>query len=240
MKKKNVLMIALSLCLVAIIAVGGTLAYFTDTTDSKVNTFTTGMVGIEIVDETPVVGGEDFVIGDKDPDTGDITYSEVMPGDVISKVVGVTLDEDSQDAWIAIKVDVTATPAEGSALSPANARAAVWSLIDKQVKTNDWEYQAIAGIDDVDTSRVYYFKNPVAPNFAVQPDPETQEDVKVAVPNILFEKLEIPTEWGNEFAEINFSIDVQAFAVQAANLDDFTAGQGQIDALIESTPALLG
>ena len=39
MKKKNVLMMALSLCLVAVIAVGGTLAYLSDTDGAVTNTF---------------------------------------------------------------------------------------------------------------------------------------------------------------------------------------------------------
>lgn len=39
MKKKNVLMMALSLCLVAVIAVGGTLAYLSDSAGTLTNTF---------------------------------------------------------------------------------------------------------------------------------------------------------------------------------------------------------
>ena len=42
MKKKNIMTAALSLSLVGVIAVGGTLAYFTDQAETKVNAFTTG------------------------------------------------------------------------------------------------------------------------------------------------------------------------------------------------------
>ena len=50
MNKRKLLSLALSLSMVAILAVGGTLAYFTDT-DAKVNTFTVGNIDIELVQE---------------------------------------------------------------------------------------------------------------------------------------------------------------------------------------------
>lgn len=46
MNKRKIMMLALSLCMIAILAVGGTLAYFTDT-DSATNVFTVGNVQIE-------------------------------------------------------------------------------------------------------------------------------------------------------------------------------------------------
>ena len=47
MNKRRILAIAMSLCIVAILAVGASLAYFTDT-DSKTNTFTVGNVSITL------------------------------------------------------------------------------------------------------------------------------------------------------------------------------------------------
>lgn len=47
MNKRKVLTLALTVCIVAILAIGGTLAYFTDT-DSATNTFTLGNVEIEL------------------------------------------------------------------------------------------------------------------------------------------------------------------------------------------------
>lgn len=243
MKKKNILMIALSLCLVAIIAVGGTLAYFTDTTDSKVNTFTTGMVDIEIVDETPNgpvdkdnPDGPQMVTGSKDNATGDITYSEVMPGDVISKTVGVTVNEESQEAWVAIKVDVTATPGPDSNLSIEDAQDAVWARIREQVKPDLWE--EVEGEDEANSSSVFYFKTSVNP---VKYNEQTETYEPEDVTKVLFDRLNIPGDtWGNDFASIRFTIDVQAFAVQAANVDTYDAAKAQIQTLIENTPELLG
>ena len=57
MKKRNLLISLLSLALVAVIGVGATLAYFTDKTDTKKNTFTTGKVDIVLHDMSPEVDG---------------------------------------------------------------------------------------------------------------------------------------------------------------------------------------
>lgn len=52
MSKRKILMLATTLCMVAILAVGGTLAYFTDT-DGAVNTFTVGNIDIELIEKFP-------------------------------------------------------------------------------------------------------------------------------------------------------------------------------------------
>lgn len=49
MNKRKILLLALSLCMVAILAVGGTLAYFTDEA-TKTNTFTVGNVDIDLTE----------------------------------------------------------------------------------------------------------------------------------------------------------------------------------------------
>ena len=88
MNKRKLLMLALALCMVAILAIGGTLAYFTDT-DAQKNVFTTGNVDIDL--------WEDF---------GDNTGSaELIPavGDnnKVEKEIYVTND-GSEDAFVRI------------------------------------------------------------------------------------------------------------------------------------------
>ena len=58
MNKKKILVLAMTLSMVAILAIGGTIAYFTDT-DIQTNVFTTGNVKIDLF--------EDF--GDNNDDT---------------------------------------------------------------------------------------------------------------------------------------------------------------------------
>ena len=87
MSKRKILMLALSVCMVAILAVGGTLAYFTDT-DEATNVFTVGHVDITLE--------EDF--GDNDPETNE----KLFPGkqNAVKKEVKITLGEDSEDSYV--------------------------------------------------------------------------------------------------------------------------------------------
>ena len=50
MNKRKIVLLATALCMIAILAIGGTLAYFTDT-DSATNTFTVGNVEIKLVEQ---------------------------------------------------------------------------------------------------------------------------------------------------------------------------------------------
>ena len=92
MKKKNLLTAALSLSLVAVITVGATLAYFTDTTDAQTNVFTTGNVNIQMTDKTestdPNVKVGEYEYDAQGNQTG-ILYTNVLPGDTLSKKVAV-------------------------------------------------------------------------------------------------------------------------------------------------------
>ena len=87
-----------SLGLVATMAIGGTLAYFNDS-DSKENVITMGKVDISLVEESD---SEKSEVSDNG-----IKYSEVMPGDQLSKDVDVVVEEGSRDAYIAVKIDIT-------------------------------------------------------------------------------------------------------------------------------------
>ena len=75
MKKKSILMAAIAVMLVAVLVVGGTLAYFTDA-KSATNTFTMGNVAITL-DETNV----------NDPQGARVTENtyNVYPGAVVTK-----------------------------------------------------------------------------------------------------------------------------------------------------------
>ena len=90
MNKRKIILLATALCMVAILAVGGTLAYFTDT-DEKTNVFTVGRVDITLK--------EDFgntVEGTEDRDT------QLMPGkeNAIKKEVQILLEAGSRDSYV--------------------------------------------------------------------------------------------------------------------------------------------
>ena len=96
MKNKKLLTAAVSTALVAVVGIGATLAYFTDS-DETTNIVTMGHVDITLTEEEEDVPGEGLV------------FNDVMPGDVLDKTPIVTLEEDSQDAYIRMKMDIQAT-----------------------------------------------------------------------------------------------------------------------------------
>ena len=91
MSKKSLLVLAVTLSMVAILAIGGTLAYFTDTTDVATNVFTVGDVEIELIEEF-------------DPNN-----AVLMPGskttNAINKDVWVE-NTGASDAWVRVKLYV--------------------------------------------------------------------------------------------------------------------------------------
>ena len=94
MTKKNILSIVVALALVAALAVGATLAFFSDE-DTATNTFTMGKVDIDLKESDN--GGETWT------DDG-LTFDKLVPGDTTPKMAKVTVAEDSNDCYIAMTV----------------------------------------------------------------------------------------------------------------------------------------
>ena len=90
MKKKTILVAAIAVMLVAALVVGGTLAYFTDKSDAKVNTFTVGKVKIGLTE-------------DKWNAADDHT---LVPGASYAKDPTITVEKGSQDAYVFLKLDL--------------------------------------------------------------------------------------------------------------------------------------
>lgn len=100
MTKRKLLTGALSLSMVAILAVGGTLAYFTDT-DSKDNVFTTGNVEIDLTEDFAKEEGKDFA--KLVPATGSAQNDTLQNG--IKKEVFVT-NTGSEDAYVRVHIAI--------------------------------------------------------------------------------------------------------------------------------------
>lgn len=95
MNKKKILVLAVSVCLVAILAIGGTLAYFTDDDEVK-NTFTMGGVEIDLFETDE--DGEREQVG--------LSYAGVVPGIAYDKDPTVE-NKGSLDAWVRVNVTLT-------------------------------------------------------------------------------------------------------------------------------------
>lgn len=104
MKRKLVLGAAVA-ALGALLAVGGTLAWFTDT-ETAANVITTGKVDIKLTEAVPAnpVGGSVAA-----NENGGYTYAGITPGSVLDKKPEVALENGSNDAWVRVQVEAAAT-----------------------------------------------------------------------------------------------------------------------------------
>lgn len=86
--KKKIIALCLVIALAATAVIGGTLAYFTDTTEAKVNEFTVGNVDIDLTE--PAWEGD----------------ATLMPGVSYDKDPTITVGEKSQDAYVFLKLEM--------------------------------------------------------------------------------------------------------------------------------------
>lgn len=203
MNKKSILTAAVSLSLIAVVGVGATLAYFSDSTGTAKNVFTTGLVNIELVDETDSDAAMTGQVPGVPNEEGGVTYTDVMPGDNLSKIVGATILDDSQPCWLGFKVSVSSTSPLKETVEQEVVNL-VWDSVQKTAQTDpNW-------IVSVEGNDLYCYRTV---------ETVYNEEDPVANRVLLFNGIQIPgAEWDNRFAGANFEIDVKAAAVQTANL----------------------
>ncbi len=192
MTKKKTAILVSALALIAVIVVGGTLAYFTDK-DARQNVFTLGKV-----DGTLTEPGETT----RDDGTIGKDYTNVKPGDALDKAPYVTLDTKSENAYARVKVEMKDI-AGGKALSGALKADILDGLSPVGagwVKVTGGRDAANGGIYDY-----YYYQT-----ILTKGDKTTDVFTKVNIPG---------ATWTNEAAESKFGIDVTADLVQSDNFD---------------------
>ena len=95
--KKRTLALILALVLVFGAAVGGTIAYLTDTTGPIANTFTVGKVDITLT--------ETFNTDTNGDQKNDAWKAQLIPGTTYTKDPVVTVTDDSEDCWLFVKFE---------------------------------------------------------------------------------------------------------------------------------------
>lgn len=137
MKTRKTLLMVLSLVLVAVVSVAGTLAYLNSKTGPVTNTFTVGAVEITL-DEAKVTN-----LGVKD---GDDRVTEnaykLYPNHEYLKDPIVHVDAESEDCWLFVEVknEIEAIEAPANTIA-AQLEANGWTLVEGQ--TNVYAYRAI-------------------------------------------------------------------------------------------------
>lgn len=102
MKKKSILMVAIAVMLVAVLVVGGTLAYFTDT-KSATNTFTMGNVSIDLKEQQKGLNGLEPFEQNKQ-----LVPGKSNDGNAVSKIVTVTNTSKDNAAWVWVELKIPA------------------------------------------------------------------------------------------------------------------------------------
>ena len=207
--KKKILAVSLVVSLVAVAALGVTLAYFTDTS-TVANTFTLGNIDITLEEIVGYDAQEQPIVK-----TDAYEYPSIVPGDVLHKEPYVK-NVGSNDAYVFMKV----TLSDAAALDDLLPDLATQNVIN--FNTTNWNFIS----NNVDGSnRVIWigYKTILAP------------DATTIAP---FSTITIPTEWDSDDMESlgeDFSLTVNAYAIQADNIADAAAAYTALQA--EITPA---
>ena len=143
MNKRKLLTLAMTLCMVAILAIGGTLAYFTDK-DAQTNVFTTGNVLIDL--------WEDF--GDNNEETLEklmpATYDENgkrKQDNCIEKEIYVT-NEGSESAYVRIHFAIPTILDDGDPTFDASENVLHWNYY--YTEDGQWNWTPDVGEDGED------------------------------------------------------------------------------------------
>lgn len=249
--KKKIFAIVLCICMLAIAIVSGTMAYFTDTHE-QTNTFTAGKVGIYL-DETeiavdgngaPLIGEDGNLTITGERTDASQTY-KLFPGMIVPKDPTITLDADSEDAYVAaiitVKFEAPEVENEDGTVTKMSAADVVAKLSEEKMGLHHPTWPML----NVEKFLTGDYIGPVPPKadhplkhsagqvygnddysvFQIGKDDELTytiymffEDKQSADDAItLFDTMKIPAAWDNaEMAIMNgMEINVKAYAVQA-------------------------
>lgn len=208
MKKKSILLTLTAVVLAMAIGVGGTIAYFTSTTDDVKNTFTVGNVAITL-DEAEVTYANDKWTPGEDRVQSN-TYENVYPGAELPKDPTIHVSAGSQQAYAAMKV----------VISDADAWLA---LAGSHASLNDLE-NVFEGYVEENWTKIA-FNHDTEANTLTYVYMWEQGKVSAGDDLCLFTAMNIPSELSSaEIATIDgFTVTATGYAVQAQGVTAETA-----------------
>ena len=188
MEKKKLMSIVASLALVGVIGIGSTLAYLSDK-DSVLNQLNVGKIGIYLTEGSTTPGAE---VGSE----GIVYTDPIYPGDTVSKIPALHLDNDSADSYLRVKITVEDV-ADKDGL-PLEYKEDILKNLTPQLAEYGW----VSGTDG------YYYYQEIAT--AKNRDGYT-----------LFDTVTFSKTWTSEFlsGDEAFTINIQGEAVQSDHFD---------------------
>lgn len=226
MTKKKVFVVALSVCLIAILSMGS-LAWFSAENSVTNDFFIADSDDVNPDDIFSVDVWENTPDGDKDQDGYE--YKDILPGDVLKKEVNVE-NTGYYDQYIRVTVTVSDAQAWMDALNTKGAVPKLETIVD------GWDRNANVWVDNsselVGDTLVYtmYYRNILLGDMeSIYDNGGVHKDVVT-----VFTAVKIPSTLTVEQAAAfknNFQITVKAEAVQTENLGiDRTKGEGAKEA----------
>lgn len=233
--KKKLTAVALIVALLAVAVIGGSLAYFTDETDTAVNTFTVGKVKIDL-DEAKVnengepVKGENVVQDPKDADRVIENTYDLMPGLTYTKDPTVTVEKGSRECYV--RAFVTLTNADKF----MEVYRAHGMTIDKALEFFGdydpavWEAQNLnaSAFDGTTITVEFRYVGPKSTDGVI-----ARDDANDTVLEPIITSVTLPNWVTNEDAAKfpdGFQVNVVAQAIQTAGFDDADAAWAAFDA----------
>ena len=226
--KKKIFAIVLCVAMLAIAVIGGTMAYFTDT-DAQTNTFTAGKVGISL-DEAIVAkdaAGNLVATGSRTDETQTLQSYHLFPAMKVTKDPTITVDNDSEDAYIAAIVTITGDIYDligipGTDLIDIN-QIVSGGLVEKP-STHVADWNGLPLVFETDDCVIYQDADKANNTWNLYIFMKSAQVANAKV--VLFDTLTIPARWDNaEMAKVNgMNITVTAYATQTNGFADcFTA-----------------
>lgn len=216
MKKKIVAMCAT--VAIAALAVGGTLAYFTDTDNDVVNTFTVGNVEINLKEAVVDVYGKADQSGAR---TEEGNEYKLIPGQTYVKDPKVTVEKTSEPCFVRMMVSINLQDTIDEIFEGAEM-----NVLFGGYDQNEWAFYGESEKDGVKTYEFRYIGEKVNDEGAVD---ARDADVVLAP---LFTSLNVPGDLTEgQIAELaELEITVVAHAIQSANFANAAAAWDTLDA----------
>lgn len=205
--KKKILIIALIICLIGLVAVGGTLAYFS-TSDTATNKFMIASYDPDDPNPTPdsLFSLKVYEHDKSGQEVEGLSFTDIAPGTTVSKDPTVE-NTGRYSAWIRVNVELS--------------NADVWTSLMEKHNINDL-VQLFGGYSDTDWYRADN-------NYTLNEEEDTlvysfycKKALAKGDKKTLFTSFEIPSEFdAYDMSKLNyFELKVTADAIQEANTGD--------------------
>ena len=183
MKKKNVLLVAASAMLVAVLSIGGTLAYLTATDDAVVNTFQfANNLAVELTEPQPEPVGAEAITPNSN---GGYDYTNLVPGQRVNKAPAVQATT-TVPAYVFVRVTTEGTLILDDGLAEGEAYPWTWQKVQvpegADPTTPAVEYLFGRYVDASDTAPVDVFRQVLIPENALEGTTTVElPDIKIEV-----------------------------------------------------------